>query len=369
MRKITAVFILVFCIGNLSAQYVLTVGNLGDNKRASVTEYIGLAKITIDYHRPGVKGREGKIWNTDVAHYGLKDLGFGTATAAPWRGGANENTTITFSHAVKIEGQPIAAGTYGLHYILGESDDTVIFSKRANAWGSFYYDQSEDALRVTVKHRQTDQYVEWLKYEFIGQTENTATVALIWEKILIPFKIEADIHALQMETYRSELRTKPGFTWNAFVQAANYALEHNETDEAIEWSDMAINARFVGQKNFQTLTTKANVLTKIGRAAEADKLMAEAVLVGQMPELHQYGRRLIAEKKTKQALAVFESNYKKNPNVFTTNVGLGRGYSAVGKYKKALTYMEAALKQAPDELNKSSVEGLIKKLRDGKDVN
>src|SRR5690606_2253715 len=118
-----------------------------------VAEYIGLAKITIDYHRPGVKGREGKIWNTDVAHYGLTDLGFGTSTAAPWRAGANENTTISFSHPVKIEGKELAAGTYGLHFILGETDDTVIFSKRANSWGSFYYDPKEDALRVTVKHQ------------------------------------------------------------------------------------------------------------------------------------------------------------------------------------------------------------------------
>jgi tetratricopeptide (TPR) repeat protein len=368
-KKLTSLVFLFFCAATLTAQYSLTVGNLGDNKRASVTEYIGLAQITIDYHRPGVKGREGKIWNTEVAHYGLKDLGFGTSNAAPWRGGANENTTISFSHPVKIEGQPLAGGTYGLHFILGETDDTIIFSKRANSWGSFYYDPAEDALRVTVQHQPLDKQVEWLKYEFINQTENTATVALMWEKKQIPFRIEADIHQIQMETYRSELRTKPGFTWNAFVQAANYASQHNENAEALEWSDMAINARFVGQKNFQTLSTRANILRKAGRDAEADKLMTEALPLGQIFELHQYGRQMIAAKKPRQALEAFQVNYKKNPNVFTTNVGLGRGYSAVGNYKKALSYMEAALKQAPDETNRSSVEGLIKKLRDGKDVN
>ena len=368
MKKLL-LFLLLTAPVCATAQYALSVGNLGDNKRASVTEYIGLAKITVDYHRPGVKGRDGKIWNTDVAHYGLKDLGFGTSNAAPWRGGANENTTISFSHPVTVEGKNLAAGTYGLHFILGETSDTVIFSKRANSWGSFYYDPAEDALRVSVGHRALDRSVEWLKYEFTDQTENTATLALMWEKRLIPIKIEADIHTMQMESFRSELRTKPGFTWNAFVQAANYALQHNEMDEALEWSDMAISARFVGQKNFQTLTTKANVLRKLNRNAEADKLMAEALPLGQVFELHQYGRQLIAEKKPQQALAVFEANYKKNPNVFTTNVGLGRGYSAIGNYKKALAYMEAALKQAPDEVNKSSVEAAITKLRNGKDVN
>ena len=369
MMKNILLFLTLLSASISQAQYALSVGNLGDNKRASVSEYIGLAEIKIDYHRPGVKGREGKIWNTDVAHYGLKDLGFGTSNAAPWRGGANENTTISFSHPVTIEGKNLDAGTYGLHFILGETDDTVIFSKRANAWGSFYYDPAEDALRVTVRHRTLEKPVEWLKYEFIDQTESTATVALLWEKRMIPFKISADVHRIQMETFKSELRTKPGFTWQAFVQAAGYALQHNEDNQALEWADMAINARFIGQKNFQTLATKAAVLKKLNRNTEADKLMDEALLLGQMIELHQYGRQLIGEKKPQKALEVFQLNYKKNPNVFTTNVGLARGYSAVGNYKKALSYMEAARKQAPDQVNRDNVTASIEKLRAGKDIN
>lgn len=370
MKRILLFCFLLFTAAHSRAQYALTVGNLGDNKRASVSEYIGLAQITINYHRPGVKGREGKIWNTDVAHYGLKDLGFGTSTAAPWRGGANENTTISFSHPVTIEGKNLDAGTYGLHFILGETDDTVIFSKRANSWGSFYYDPAEDALRVMVRHRALEKPVEWLKYEFIEQTDATATVALMWEKRLIPFKVSADVHHIQMETFTSELRTKPGFTWQAFVQAANYALQHDEdTDQALEWADMAITARFIGQKNFQTLSTKAAVLKKLGRHAEADKLMEEAIPLGQIFELHQYGRQLLAEKKPENALKVFQANHNKHPNEFTTNVGLGRGYSAIGNYKKALQYMEKALKQAPDPINRDNVANLIGKLKEGKAIN
>jgi tetratricopeptide (TPR) repeat protein len=369
MKK-TFFLLAIFCSCLASAQYALTVGNLGNNKRASVTEYIGLAKITIDYHRPGVKAREGKIWGTPVAHYGLQDLGFGTSTASPWRGGANENTTISFSHPVKVEGQPIAAGIYGLHFILGENEDVVVFSNRSNAWGSFYYDPAEDALRVTVKHQTMDNPVEWLKYEFTDQTEDAATVALMWEHRLIPFRIQADVHQMQMDSFRSELRTKPGFTWQAFVQAANYAMQYDgDMQQALEWADMAINARFVGQKNFRTLSTKAAVLQKLKRDKEADALMAEALPLGQIFELHQYGRQLIAEKKPAKALEAFQANYKKNPNVFTTNVGLGRGYSATGDYKKALAYMKAALKQAPDEANRASVENMIAQLSQRRDVN
>lgn len=367
MKKLTSLLLLFSAFAFSQA---LTVGNEGNNKRASVSEQIGLAKITIDYHRPGVKGREGKIWGTPVAHYGLQDLGFGTSTASPWRGGANENTTITFSENVKVEGKDLAAGTYGLHFILGEKDDTVIFSKRSNSWGSFYYDPAEDALRVTISHRSMDKSVEWLKYEFIDQTENSATVALLWEKRLIPFKIEADIHAVQMAHFRSELKTKPGFTWQAFVQAANYCLQNNiETEQALAWADEAITARFVGQKNFQTLSTKANVLFKLKRNAEAENLMAEALPMGQVFELHQYGRLLLGMKQPQKALDVFLFNYKKHPNEFVTNVGVGRGYSATGNYKKALPYLEAALKQATDDVNRDNLKNMIAKAKDGKDGN
>lgn len=364
------IFSLCLCFQLIHAQGQLTTVNDGNNKKASVSEHIGLANVTIHYDRPGVKGREGKIWNTGVAHYGLTDLGFGTSAAAPWRAGANENTTVTFSENVKVEGNDLVAGTYGFHIILGETDDTLIFSKRNNSWGSFYYDPSEDALRVVVKHENLDKSVEWLKYEFINQTENSATVALMWEKRVIPFKIEADVHQLQLTSFKNELKTKPGFNWQSFVQATRYCLDNKlDLNQALAWSDEAINARFVGQMNFQTLSTKAEVLSKMGKTADADKLMAEAITKGNMIDLHQYGRRLIGDKKAKEALAVFQLNYKNNPNVFTTNVGLARGYSSTGNYKKAMPYLDKAIQQAPDPTNKDYLENLRKKLEKGSDIN
>ncbi|MBA4852218.1 DUF2911 domain-containing protein [Emticicia sp. BO119] len=352
------------------AQGDLTSAPDGGNKKATVSEQIGLVNITITYGRPGVKGREGKIWGTPVAHYGLVDLGFGTSKAAPWRAGANENTTISFSNNVKIEGKDLAAGTYGFHIILGETDNILIFSKANNSWGSFYYDPVQDALRVNVKSEPLEKSVEWLKYEFMNQTDNSATIALLWEKRMIPFKVDADVNKIQLASFRNELHTKPGFKWESFVQAANFCLQNNiELEQALAWADEAITARFVGQKNFQTLSTKAAVLARLNRMAEAKAIMDEAVPMGSMIELHQYGRRLIGMKQPQEALKVFKTNYDKNPNVFTTNVGLGRGYSANGDYKKALEYLRAALAQAPDDLNKNSVEAMIKKLEEGKDVN
>src|SRR5690606_6204980 len=121
----------LLCIWLVSAGQImpLTLEPDGGNKKASVSEQVGIVKIAINYSRPGVKGREGQIWNTLVAHYGFKDLGHGTSNAAPWRAGANENTTISFSHPVKVEGKDLPAGTYGFFIALDEHESTLIFSK------------------------------------------------------------------------------------------------------------------------------------------------------------------------------------------------------------------------------------------------
>src|SRR5512147_1488371 len=104
-----------FCL-SLAASSVafsqLTTAPDGGNKKAIVGERIGITDITIHYDRPGVKGRENKIWG-QLVPVGYVDQGFGTSKAAPWRAGANENTTIEFSSDVKIEGQALPAGKYG----------------------------------------------------------------------------------------------------------------------------------------------------------------------------------------------------------------------------------------------------------------
>lgn len=346
----------------------LTMEPPGGNKKASVSEQIGIVKIEIRYSRPGVKGREGKIYNTQVAHYGFADLGHGTSDGAPWRAGANENTAISFSHPVRIEGHDLPAGTYGFFISLGEEESTLIFSNVSNSWGSFYYDPTKDALRVVVKNKILDQSVEWLKYEFIDQTGNSATIAMSWERRMIAFKIEVDTKALQIAAFENDFRTtRPYYD---YIQAANYCIENDVAlDKALEWMDRAIYFRIMGEKNFRTLSTKAAVLTKMNRPDEARKVMEEALPLGNMLDVHFYGRQLLGLKQADEAMKVYQLNYKKHPNEFTTNVGLGRAFSAKGDYKRALTYMKAALPQAPDGGNKTHVETMIKKLEGGQDIN
>ena len=361
-------FLLLCALPGVAQILPLTMTPPGGNKKASVSEQIGIVKVSITYSRPGVKGREGKIYNTPVAHYGFMDLGHGTSNAAPWRAGANENTAITFSHPVKIEGHDLQAGSYGFFIALGEEESTLIFSKISNSWGSYYYDPEQDALRVNVKNVTLDESVEWLKYDFIDQTENGVTIAMSWEKRMIPFRVEADVHALQIAAFENDFRTtRPYYD---YIQAAQYCMRNNVAlEKALSWMDHAIYFRVMGQKNFFTLSTKAAVLTKMNRIDEATKVMQEAIPIGNVTEVHYYGRTLLTMKRNEEALKVFKFNYEKNPNVFTTNVGMARGYSAVGDYKKALTYMKAALPQAPDDLNKTSVEEMIKKLEARQDVN
>jgi hypothetical protein len=127
----------------------------GDNQKSSVSQNIGLVKVTIDYsspdvHAPNGDDRRGKIWGTLVP-YGMSNLGFGTCTECPWRAGANENTVFTVSDDVKINGQPLEAGSYGLHLIAAKDEDwTLILSNNHTSWGSFFYDPKEDASTTNI---------------------------------------------------------------------------------------------------------------------------------------------------------------------------------------------------------------------------
>jgi tetratricopeptide (TPR) repeat protein len=248
----------------------------------------------------------------------------------------------------------------------------LILSKNSTSWGSFFYDDKEDVLRVKVKPVALNNSVEWLKYEFTDQTENSATIALQWEKMSIPFKVEVDYVKTQLESFRKELRSEKNFNpgWQSFVQAAQFTLNRNvDLEEGLQWANRAISEPFVGQTNFVTLSTKASILSKLGRNAEADSIMRQALPMGTMQQLHTYARQLLQQKKQKDALEVFQLNYKKNPNQFTTLIGLTRGYSANGDYKNALKYAQLALPLSPPGANKTNVENMIEKLKKGEDVN
>src|SRR5215471_15629396 len=361
----------------LAAQIVpgLTMPPSGNNQRATVTQGIGPVRITIDYSSPAVHGpdgkdRRGQIWGKLVP-YGLTNLGFGLGKPAPWRAGANENTVFTISDDVSIEGKRLAKGRYGLHMIAGPEEWTLIFSKDANAWGSFYYDPDHDVLRVNVKPHK-HEYREYLAYEFPVRKPAETVAELQWEELAVPWTIKVeDVNDLYIAKIKENLSNVQGFGYRGWVAASQFCVNNNtHLEQALEWAEIAVSKQFVGEANFGTLSNKANVLDKLNRKDEAAATMQLAIKhpTATPLDLHQYGRRLLTEKKTKEAMEVFQLNASRNGDMWPVHVGLARGFAASGDSKQALEHARKALTQAPDQLNKDSLAAMVAALEAGKPV-
>jgi tetratricopeptide (TPR) repeat protein len=341
----------------------------GGNQKSEVSQNLGLVKVTIAYSSPDVAGRE--IWGKLIP-YGLSNLNFGKSTEqnpSPWRAGANENTTVTFSHDVEVEGKPLKAGIYGLHMIPGAEEFVIIFSTNAGSWGSFHYDQREDALRVNVKPGACE-FNEWLTYEFVDRTQNSATARLKWEKLAVPFKINVpNGNELYVKKIREEMTTPKGFfNWLNVTAAANFCATNKiNLDEALSWMQSFIdrNVRY-----FPIYITKGNILTAMDKKAEADAVMKEAInLPDATPgQITNYGRTLL-QTRPKDAMMVFETAFKRYPATANAMVGMARGYAANGDNKKAIKFMKDALKAETNPQVKTNIDGMLKKLEKGEAIN
>ncbi|MBV9493131.1 MAG: DUF2911 domain-containing protein [Acidobacteria bacterium] len=349
----------------------------GGNQHATVSQYIGPVQVTVDYHSPKVhnpangEDRRGKIWGQLVPWGFAPGLGYGNCTQCPWRGGANENTTFTVSNDVKIEGQPLPAGTYGLFFAPGQDEWTVIFSKSSGSWGSFWYDPAEDQLRVKVKPAKSE-YHEYLTYEFPERQLDKAVMALKWEDLQVPVAISADSTSIYLAQIRQQMHNDKGFDWKNFVAASRFALDHKVAlPEALAWAKTAAQPTWPGQENYATLAILAEAQDANGMAAESKATWEKAIHhpSASATEIHQYARRLLTQGKKDEALAIWQLNQKMHGNDWPVNVGLARGYSAVGKYKDALKYAKLAADQAPDEGNKKVLRDGIAKLEKGQDMN
>jgi hypothetical protein len=337
--------------------------------KATVSQTIGITDVTVTYHRPSVQKRE--VWGKLVP-YGFNNLGFGTSKAAPWRAGANETTTISFQHDVTVAGSPLRAGTYGLFMAVApDGTVTTIFSSDTGTWGSFFYDQGHDALRVTTKLEDAP-FQEQLSYEFSDVTKDSAVLSLSWEKKRIPIPIKVDTDHIVLATLKDELRGSKGFRYQNWQAAADYLMQNNlELPLALEWAEFAISDTNFGERNFNTLSTKAEILNKLGRGPESNAAMDEAMKYGTAVQVHQYGRKLLAAHDKDRAIQVFKLNAQLHPDAWPVNYGLARGYSAMGDYKTALEYLTKAQGQVPDgdTVNAEALKTNLEKLKKGQDIN
>lgn len=369
MKKIVLAFSALITTAFLYAQ--MDVPPSGGNPRATISEEVGITSITIKYSRPDVNKREGKIFgegSSFLVPYGFTGPSFITGKNMPWRAGANENTTITLEHDVMVEGKPLKAGTYGLHMSLAADNVTLIFSNQSEAWGSFSYDEKFDALRVNVKPVLLDKSVEWLKYEFIEHKEKYCVIALQWEKLSVPFKVEVDVDNLVIARLREQATSQKQFNSTNMIQASSWCFNKNiNLEEALGWAQRAVTG-FQGQRSFVSLRNLAVGYEKLNRLQQADSVMNDALTMANVNQYIAYGRALITQKRADKALEIMAAAKTKFGDVFAVNNGFSFAYSAKADYKKAQEFAEKALNQA-QETQKAAISANITKLKEGKDIN
>lgn len=336
-----SIFLLFLFTLTLSAQQNLTLPDA--SQHSVLMQQVGMAEIKIDYHRPGVKGRE--VWGKLVPFDQV------------WRAGANENTTISFSKEVIIDGKKVPAGTYGLHMIPAENDWTIILNKDYRAWGSFFYKEENDFMRFKVKPVSSD-FQEWLLYSFDEVTANSVTASLNWEKLKVPFKIEIDLHTQMLEEMAIQLTGIPGFFWQGWNQAANYCYVNGiELEKGLEWADHSIGIN----KNVTNSFTKAVILNALGKNDEASKLKAEAFTNAQEADVNNLGYQFLGGGKIDDAIEVFKKNTELYPESWNVWDSLAEGYMNKGDKQLAIDYYNKALSMAPEDQNKR-IKGALAQL-------
>ena len=323
---------------------------------ATVSQTIGISTVTVNYSRPSVKGR--KVWG-GLVPYGYNKQGFGAGNDVPWRAGANENTVLHLSHPATIEGHAVPAGDYGLFFVINE-DNTgeVILSKDSRSWGSFWYDPQHDELRAKINLRTIPQ-TELLTYDFQDITRTSAVLALNWEKMQFPVKIEFAVDDIVMANAAEELKGPTGFNWQGYASAADYAVQNKlNYDKALEWIDKAVAI----QSNFTTLRIKADLLNATGKTAEAESTTKDAVAVSTENELNNYGYQLLANNQQDKAIEILTINTQRHPKSANVFDSLGEAYALKGDKKNAIPNFKKSLTLNPPAATKANSEKYLHQL-------
>jgi tetratricopeptide (TPR) repeat protein len=316
--------------------------------QASVGQTLGVTDISIAYHRPAVNKR--KIWG-GLVPYGVL-----------WRAGANENTTISFSTPVKVEGQPLSAGTYGLYLIAGPTQWTVVLSKFAGDWGTYNYDPSEDAGRVSVTPQVVNENQERLAYTFDDLTNASVVASMRWEKLRVPVKIEVDLPATVRASMRNELRSGKHWSSDAWTAAARWELRNGDADTALKYADNALDMGVTSG----ALRTKAAVLEKKGDTKGAAELRERAKQIANDAEIIGYtADGLLNDKKYDEAISYLTTYLRAHPNsphAWRAYAYLGQVYGEKGDQVKAREAFDKAMAAARDATDRAEIQDFVNTL-------
>ena len=314
-----------------------------ESPASQVMQRVGLTDVNVVYHSPSVKGRV--IWGDLVPYNEV------------WRAGANENTTISFSTDVEVNGKRLPRGIYGLHMIPGETEWVIIFSNNSSSWGSFFYRPAEDALRLTVQP-ETIPICESLTYDFHNRTATSTGVQMRWEKKAVSFTVRIDPMQTVIPDIRNQLRSSASFTWQGWRDAADYCLQNNiNLEEALYWIDESIDA----DENFSNTIIKAQLLEKTGKQADARKAFVKAMELGSERELNRYGYRLLRANRINEAIEVFTINVRHYPLSWDALDSLGDAYAQAGQTKNAIDTYRKALRMAPED-EKKHISSMLREL-------
>jgi len=303
-----------------------------NSKMAEVSNTIGITEIRIKYHRPGAKNRV--VFGELIPYNKI------------WRAGANESTTISFQDSVTVNGNKMAPGIYGIHMIPGVDEWTIIFSTNHNQWGSFYYDESEDALRINVVPRSAP-HQELLKYDFENIANNSLEVELKWGVTKVSFEVEVDEVSTTLAVMRDELRTLPRFRWHGNREAAMYCwIKDVNYVEATDWIDRSIRL----DKNFKNLYIKALLEKMGGNQATFNKLMTEVQTMGEEKDFMYMAMEVLGHHNNPaKATELFDYAIKYYPESSQIRSQLANAYGLVGEQEKARETLRMASTLAKSE--------------------
>jgi tetratricopeptide (TPR) repeat protein len=235
---------------------------------------------------------------------------------------------------------------------------TIIVSRDASAWGSFFYDQAKDAVRLTATPTES-AHQEHLAYTFENPAPGAVVLTLRWEKLAVPVAISVDTAAVVTDSLERELRGLAGFFWQPFAQAANWtATNGKDLDRASKWADRAVAMN----RNYQTLRAQAQVLEKKGDATGATAVRAEALKSANEADINAYGYELLGAGKVDEAIAMFKKNVADYPASWNTYDSLGEALAVKGQNADAIAQYSKALQMVGDDTNKTRIRGILAKL-------
>jgi len=332
----------LFTAGGALAQPAIPMPDV--SQKAGVSQTIGITSIDIQYHRPSVNNR--RIYGGLVPYDAL------------WRAGANENTLISFSTPVKVEGQELPAGKYSLYFIAGQPQWTVVLNKFTGGWGTYSYDPSEDALRVKVTPQPAEMQ-EQLVYTFDNPSASSVVAAMRWEKLRVPVTIDVDLTSTVKQSIADSLRSGKHWDPNAWSAAARWALQQKDYDAALAY----INRSQAVGINSSNLRLKAQILDKKGDAKGAAEVREKAKLIYNEAEamyIPAYG--LAGQKKYDEAVAQLDAWIAAHPQsaeLWRAETLAGDMLVSKGDKTNARVRFDAAMKLAHDQAERVEVQDSI----------